>query len=187
MNYHKLTDQELIALIQSDPQAHFEALLYRYEKQVFVYAYRLLNCNRENTEDVCSEVWYKCYKSILAFNPKKKFISWIYQITHNQAIDYIRKHHKIQIQNIDTSPEAFVIENKSHSDEDKLTYIKHILQLLSPQDRSLLTLHYIEEMTIVEIAEIFRLLPKLISLKLFRAKRRAQKIAQEHYPTLIFE
>ncbi|MBC7471971.1 MAG: sigma-70 family RNA polymerase sigma factor [candidate division SR1 bacterium] len=187
MNYTKLTDQELILLIQSDPQAHFEALLYRYENQVFVYACRLLNYNQENAEDVCSEVWYKCYKSILAFNTKKKFISWVYQITHNQAIDYIRKHHKIQIQSIDKSSEAFFIESKSYSSEDKLIYIQHILQLLNPQDRSLLTLHYLEEKTVPEIAEIFSLLPKLISLKLFRAKRRAQKIAKLHYPTLIFD
>jgi RNA polymerase sigma-70 factor, ECF subfamily len=187
VNYTELSDTQLIKLVQENPQIHFEGLLSRYEKQIFVYALRLLNYNQENTEDVCSEVWYKCYKSILIFNPEKKFISWIYQITHNQAIDYIRKHHKILAQDIDTTPEVFLVESKTGSREDKLSYIKHILQLLNPQDRSLLTLHYLEEKTIHEIAEIFKLLPKLISLKLFRAKKRAQKIAQNLYPNFTLD
>jgi RNA polymerase sigma factor (sigma-70 family) len=187
VNYNELTDTQLIELIQKQPKEHFEGLLSRYEKQVFVYASRLLNYNQENTEDVCSEVWYKCYKSILAFNSKKKFISWIYQITHNQAIDYIRKHHKIQTQDIDTTPDIFYTDTKTNFKEDTQTYIKHILQLLNPQDRSLLTLHYLEEKTIAEISEILSLLPKLISLKLFRAKKRAQKISQNLYPNLTLD
>jgi RNA polymerase sigma factor (sigma-70 family) len=187
VKYNELSDKELIKLVQADPHTHFEALLTRYEKQVFVYALRLLNYSQENAEDVCSEVWFKCFKSILSFNTEKKFISWIYQITHNQAIDYIRKHHKIYTQNIDTTPEIFYSETRSQSKEENHTYIKHILQLLKPQDRSLLTLHYLEEKTIPEIAEIFKLLPKLTSLKLFRAKKRAQKIAQNLYPNLTLD
>jgi RNA polymerase sigma-70 factor, ECF subfamily len=187
VNYTELSDPDLIKLVQADPQNHFEGLLSRYEKQVFVYALRILNYNQENTEDVCSEVWFKCYKSILIFDTKKKFISWIYQITHNQAIDYIRKHHKILTQDIDTSSGLFYIDTKSTFKDDKIAYITHILQHLDPHDRSILTLHYLEEKTIPEISEIFKLLPKLISLKLFRAKKRAQKIAQKLYPDLILD
>jgi RNA polymerase sigma factor (sigma-70 family) len=184
VNYQSLTDTELIELVKSDPQTHFEGLMLRYEKQVFVYALRLLNYNQENTEDVCSEVWFKCYKSILIFDTRKKFISWIYQITHNQAIDYIRKHHKIFTQDIETTPDVFYNDIKEIEDT-KNHELAHILSQLKPHDRSILTLFYIEEKTIPEIATIFNLIPKLISLKLFRAKKRAQKIAQNTYPHLI--
>jgi RNA polymerase sigma-70 factor, ECF subfamily len=179
VNYFKLSDQKLIELIQSDPQIHFEGLLSRYENQVFIYALRLLNYNIQNTEDVCSEVWFKCYKSILAFNPNKKFISWIYQITHNQAIDYMRKHSKIYTQNIDTTPDLFYIPAKFQKSQNYQNLTK-LLTKLKPNDRAILTLYYLEEKSIPEIAQILKIFPKLASLKLFRAKSRAQKLAKSY-------
>ena len=177
VNEINLSNSELIKLVQSDPKTHFEHLMKRYENQVFVYVLRIMNQNKQNAEDVCCETWFKCFRYIYKVDPEKSFISWIYKIAHNQSIDYFRKHDKYKSQDIETTPEFIAKETRSNSDETHHV-ISHILGLLKPVDRSILTLHYLEEKTIQEISQIIGILPQLVSLKLFRAKKRAQKIIQ---------
>ena len=179
VNTHNLSNSELIYLVKSDPKSHFEHLMKRYENQVFVYVFRIMNQNKQNAEDVCCETWLKCYRYINQVDPEKSFISWIYKIAHNQSIDFLRKNQKFRHQNIDTVPEAIAKETEFNS-SDTHHILSKILSLLKPTDRSILTLHYLEEKTIQEISQIIGILPQLVSLKLFRAKKRAQKIIQSH-------
>jgi RNA polymerase sigma-70 factor, ECF subfamily len=167
-------ERQLIEQIKRGNQDAFAELMKRYENAVFLYTLRMLQYNTEDAQDVASETWTSAYFNIHSFNQKRKFITWIYRIAHNKAVDLIRKKSKVYIADIDNFEEKLSVisqvENPNSID------LHSILSKLKPSDRHILTLHYLEEKTIQEISHILSILPGLVSLKLFRAKKRAQSV-----------
>ncbi len=169
-----LQEHQLIEQIKCGNQKAFAELMKKYENAVFLYTLRILQYNTEDTQDVVSEAWTSAYFNINSYNPKKKFITWIYRIAHNKAVDLIRKKSKIYLTNIDDFEEKLSVI--SQIEQPKHIDIQTILSKLNHTDRHILTLHYLEEKTIKEISQILSILPGLVSLKLFRAKKRAQTL-----------
>jgi RNA polymerase sigma-70 factor (ECF subfamily) len=84
-------DSELIKqYFQGDEQA-LDILVQRYFKQVFFFAKTYVK-NDAEAEDITQEVFVKAWKNLNRFEPDKKFKTWLFQITKNTCIDFLRKH-----------------------------------------------------------------------------------------------
>ena len=85
-----MTDEELVksALTQKDNYAY---LMQRYEEKLRRYIIRLRGGREDDTDDILQEVFIKVYKNLNDFDPSLKFSSWIYRITHNETITFLRK------------------------------------------------------------------------------------------------
>lgn len=83
-------DQDTIeACRRGDPQA-FETLVRQTHREVYSLAYRLTG-NPEDAADVSQEVYYKLLRVIRSFRGDSKFSTWLYRVTSNVAISYLRK------------------------------------------------------------------------------------------------
>lgn len=68
-----------------------EMLYDRYSKPVFSFAYRML-ADRDHAEDLVQEVFLRAWRRANRFSDSRgSLISWLLSITHNMAIDEIRK------------------------------------------------------------------------------------------------
>ena len=94
MNSEKIkpekTDEELVKLTLKDREV-FGELINQYQEKLFRYIRRISGISPEDAEDVLQEVFIKAYQNLNDFDASLKFSSWIYRITHNQAIDHFRK------------------------------------------------------------------------------------------------
>jgi RNA polymerase sigma-70 factor, ECF subfamily len=169
------TEEYLVNQISlGDPNA-FGELVKKYDKAVFLYALKILNNNVQDAEDVAIDSWTKVYFNISTYDHKRSFVTWVYRITHNVAVDLIRKKAKTYTSNIENYEKKLSIVNTI---EDNYEFVvQQILARLRPDDRTLLVLFFVEGRSIKEISQMMSILPKLTSLKLFRAKTRARDIA----------
>jgi RNA polymerase sigma-70 factor (ECF subfamily) len=166
-----LSDEEIVALTLNYQLDYFEHLVDRYSKPLYNYLLRLLYFHVQDAEDGLSETFLKAYKNLNGFDPKLKFSSWVYRIAHNQAMDMLRKK-KYKIVPIEDHIQRFSFTpDMSGSQKEDL---EKMLQLLKEKDRNILTLYYLEEKTINEIAIILKERPQTISVWIHRAKTRAQ-------------
>lgn len=83
-----------IALVQGFQSGNFDdfGLLYeRYLEKIFIYIFRKVG-NREQAEDICSQVWIKAMRDIMKTQKDEDFLfkAWIYCIAHNMIVDYFR-------------------------------------------------------------------------------------------------
>lgn len=69
----------------------FETILEAYEKPVFNAAYRIV-ANYEDAADVTQTVFLKVHKNLGSYRPEHKFLSWIYRIAVNEAINFAKRH-----------------------------------------------------------------------------------------------
>jgi RNA polymerase sigma-70 factor, ECF subfamily len=183
-----LTDKEVVQSVVDGKREDFEILVNRYYKQITAYLGRLLNFNEGDVQDVLQETFINTFVNLVTYNPSLSFSSWLYRIAHNLAIDLIRKKSKYYI--IDTNDQA--VQNQIHhnetiiqkSDQDHETIISNerltsILQRLDLDSRTILTLFYLQGLSLNEIADIFKTSSNTIAARLKRAKEKAKKIIQK--------
>ena len=91
-----MTDEEITQEIVSKNPEAFVEIIRRYREKLSHYLRKFIN-NNDEIEDVLQIVFIKTYRNLNGFDPKRKFSSWIYRITHNEAINHLKKNKRVKI------------------------------------------------------------------------------------------
>jgi RNA polymerase sigma-70 factor (ECF subfamily) len=163
--------------MDGDVQA-FSYLVDKYKDMVFTLAVRILK-NRENAEEVAQDSFVKVYQNIKKFKSKSKFSTWLYRIVYNTAISRVRVKQNPTM-SIDDQ-KFFEIEDekqnvsKSFDIENNKMILQRLLNKLDESDRALITLYYLDECKISEIAEITGQNNSNIKVKLHRTRKKMKE------------
>ena len=141
----------VIRAINGDVDSFGELYTYHVTK-IYRYVYYNVH-NKEHAEDITQEVFLKAWKTIGSCKGKEKtFSSWLYKIAHNLIIDKLRKSQK------QVSHEAELPEDiRDTSDRMEITLeqkdLLKVIDVLSPNQRQVILMKFIEDMDNREIAE----------------------------------
>ena len=148
----------------------------KYKNMAFTIAFRITN-NNEDAEEVVQDAFLKAYRSLHKFRQDAKFSTWLYKIVVNTSLSKI-KNSKIFTQQselidiediaIDNIEDAY--QRLTHSEQKKI--IHEALGTMNIEDRLLLTLYYLQEISIDEIEEITGIRKENIKMKLHRARKK---------------
>jgi len=150
---------------------NIEQLIEEHLKSVYNFVYRIVN-DKDETEDIVQEVFVKVWKKITppspSYNKKgsQNLKSWIFTIARNTTIDYFRKRKNVNFSQMDSQTDS---DEKSF--EENITDIEplpddifmkkelgneleKVLTKIRPDFREIILLHYTEDLTFAEIAEI---------------------------------
>jgi RNA polymerase sigma factor (sigma-70 family) len=163
---------------------YFNILYKRYGRKVYAKCIYLLK-DEDSANDAVQDIFIKILLNLENFERKAQFSTWVYSITYNYCIDYLRKKKKEQMlfadENEQTkeiaqdeSPDALLLE----IDVERLSYI---LDEMNTEDKTILLMKYQDDMMIKEIAVILNKTESAIKMKLKRAKERALQIYKSHY------
>ena len=164
-------------VLEGDMQA-FSYLVDKYKDMVFTLAFRILK-NRENAEEVAQDSFVKVYQNLKKFKSKSKFSTWLYRIVYNTAISRVRVKQNPTM-SIDDQ-KFFEIEDekqnvsKSFDIENNKIILQRLLNKLDESDRALITLYYLDECKISEIAEITGINISNIKVKLHRTRKKMKE------------
>ena len=169
----KIDDSQLISRVRTGQTAEFRTLVERYQDYVFTVCYRILG-NREDAEEVTQDAFIKAYNGLGNFMGQSKFSTWIYRIAMNTAISYRRKK-KIHLETLEDYKQFEKGEISDMAEYQRLEQKKFLqiaLNTLLPDDVSVLTLFYFEELSLEEMSEITGINVNTLKVKLFRARKR---------------
>lgn len=182
-----MDEQKFISLAQKGDQSAFEALVTRYEKQVYHQALRLL-ANPEDAADVTQEVFLKVWRSLPTFQGDSSFATWLYRLTDNAAIDLLRREKKRRgdaslddeeyqwdstLADPDSSPE------KKLERQELRRSVAEGLKKLSEEHRRVLVLREINGLSYEEIAGILDLTTGTVKSRIARARTALAKLLKE--------
>jgi RNA polymerase sigma-70 factor (ECF subfamily) len=181
-NFAEKSDQELVALTLKDNK-HYAYLIERYEEKLIRYIIRISHLSKEDAEDILQEVFVKVYQNLNDYDPDIKFSSWIYRITHNETISYLRKMNvRPKMVYFDANP-AILNSLKQDSDIARDTEQKYsdeeLLKLIDKLDKKykiVLILKYFEEKNYREISDIIKRPIGTVATLLDRARKQFKKI-----------
>ena len=161
-----------------------EAVYSEYFSAVYNYVfYKLLN--RENTEDVVSQVFLKLLGKLSTFDPAKASLkTWIFRITDNTLIDYYRRRRPM----LSIDQEESGLENVLHVDFEE-QYEKEIaperqalleaLRQLPERERMFIYYKYFENITNREIARRMSMNENTVSAIMARARNKLRNILED--------
>jgi RNA polymerase sigma-70 factor (ECF subfamily) len=180
-DYQIKTDQELVQLAL-DKSDNYSYLMQKYEQKLKRYIIRLCGGRTEYADDILQSVFIKIYKNLNGFNADLKFFSWIYRITHNETIDFLRKMKRRPVTynfDIDAIPAKTVKDDPSIEKEiDRKILAKDISSAINNLDekyRKILQLRYMEDKDYQEISEIIKKPPGTVATLIRQAKDKLKK------------
>lgn len=179
-------DRNIIACVLNGDHQSYSILVQRYRNFVFTISLRYVK-SREDAEEVSQDVFVKAYRSLADFKGTAKFSTWLYTITTNTCISFLRKK-KIELCPLDNEKifevaamtdgamSAIQIEQKSRAN-----MVNEAIKMLSPVDAQIITLFYKAEQTLEEIAMILEKEANAVKVQLHRARGRLKEKLQKHF------
>jgi len=168
---NQMAVQSVQAVLAGDHDA-FGVIIELYEVKIFQYCLRLLNFNRADAEDVAANAFFKAYRGLAGYNQSLKFSSWLYRIAHNEAVSLIKKNSKFYSAELSSFEDIPVEDNP---DKPHAMDLQKILSKLSIDDRTILSLFYLDELSLEEIGEVQKITKNAAAVRLNRARNRAKK------------
>lgn len=107
-------DFQDLALIESVKRGNRDAFTLLYKKY-YPYMYKKIFFslkNKEDAEDIASEIFQKIYENIDKYEKQYTFNSWVSKLAHNYIIDFIRKNKRNVIALNSISIDAPVIQDE---------------------------------------------------------------------------
>lgn len=156
-----LPDSDLVDAMAAGDVHAMEVLYDRYNRAVFSFALRMLG-NREQAEELLQEVFIRAWRQARRFSERRgTFITWLLSITHNMAIDEIRRQNRRPRKAESADPVLMMAnvrdENPSVEEQallgDLRDVVKEAMARLPEAQRSALELAYFQGYTQREIAE----------------------------------
>jgi RNA polymerase sigma-70 factor (ECF subfamily) len=172
--------QEKLWVLQAqhgDPSA-FRSLVNLYERQLFYYLMRFAR-NQDHAADALQDVWLTVFRGLKNLRAPEAFRVWIYQIAHDKIASLIRREcRKEQFLEVlaEEQLEAELDENPLFG---RMELAHFALDSLSPEHREVLTLRFLEDLSLEEIAEALRCRLGTVKSRLHYAKLEARKFLKE--------
>ena len=179
----KKDDLYFIEELKKGNSEAFKYLVERHKNMVFTIVSRIVR-NKEDAEELAQDVFIKAYQSISKFKGKSKFSTWLYRIAYNISISHTRKkkYNTTEIdENLMSDQEIFETYNEfvNYEESEKKEILNEALKNLNKDEELLITLYYLEELSIKEICTITNLTQSNIKIKLFRARNKLFTVLNE--------
>lgn len=189
-----LEDDKWVQKAVGGNQEAFKMLMDKYQTPLQFHVFKMVK-DREQGEDLVQEAFMKAFKNLSSYNTDYAFSTWIYRITTNHTIDYLRKK-KLQTTSIDeplkTKDGELSMELPDHShlaDRDiqrkqRKKIITKAIENLPEKYRQVIEMRHLEELSYQEISEQLDLPLGTVKAHIFRAREmlyKSLKDKREHF------
>jgi RNA polymerase sigma factor (sigma-70 family) len=179
----KLTDEEVVQeYLKSQNNYYFELFYNRYSSKIFGKCLTILK-EKNLAQDATQDIMMKILLNLSKFGGRSKFSTWVYSITYNICIDFVRKRKKdLSFYVEDIHRYEGVVDDIDDKEilEVRLENLKIIMTQMPSGDQSILMMKYLDGMSIKEISSALSKTESAIKMKLKRAKHRFVKIHREN-------
>lgn len=175
-----VSDESLMLLYQQGDQAAFEALYRKYKDML--YRYFLKHCSdRQQSEELYQEVWIKLINSAARYTPKAKFKTYLFTIAHNTLVDFYRKAKPTQTiefedaemnEDFTSNSATLALPEDEFTLKQKAKQLINALEELPADQKETALLHFEEEMSVQEIADITNVKTETAKSRLRYAKNK---------------
>lgn len=185
-----MTESELVRAARSGDQSAFEALVKANQAMAYQLAYRMTG-NPEDAADLTQEAFLNAWRGLSAFDGRASFSTWLYRLTSNACIDFLRREKRrvslsmtledeedeegrqAQLPDSRYSPER-ELEKKEAAEA-----VRRGLAALSDEHREVLVLRELEGLSYTEIAQTLSLEEGTVKSRIARARLALREFLQK--------
>ena len=176
-------DAQLIQQVLQGDQEAFAVLVNKYQKGVHALAWRKIG-DFHIAQEITQDAFLRAYQKLETLKNHNLFGGWLYVIASRLCADWFEKkslpEQSLEVTDMNEvnrgSYSRYVAEKQeAEADETRREIVKELLQKLPESERTVMTLHYLGEMTIKTISEFLGVSPNTVKSRLSRARNRLRK------------
>jgi RNA polymerase sigma factor (sigma-70 family) len=168
------SDEELVRLfVLTQKNSFFEELYERYADKVYRKCLTLVK-DSARAEDFTHDIFLKLIFKLGSFKEEARFSTWLYSITYNYCMDQLRVNKKRGETNLeeeleiaDEDVDVSVLIEERDTDAKRL---HRAIDHLTTEERSILMMKYLDDLSIRDIASVFRITESAVKMRLLRSR-----------------
>jgi len=177
-DYFQPSDEAaMVLLAQQGDAGAFRELVELYDRRLLYFIRRILN-ETDESFDVLQETWLRVHRNLRSLQSPQAFRVWLYRIAHDQTVSALRRTQR-------TVPvEEATLGELAHASLPDAIFetadlVHAALGSLSVDHRRVLTLRFLEDMSIEEIASVLECNAGTIKSRLHYAKAALRRWMEE--------
>lgn len=183
MDIKLLKDEEIINRIKEEGSSkYFEVLYNRYHDKVRDKCHSFVK-NRVLAEELAENIFIRTFEKLPSFKQLSSFSSWLYSITYNHCIDYLREKKKLHYPEWNRENELPEIIDETEEGIQDINYdnLRAIMELIHPEEKALLLMKYQDDLSMKQISTALRISENAAKMRLKRARTRVLFLYTEKY------
>lgn len=177
-------DELLVIRCQLGERAAFDDLVARWAEPVHRHALRVCG-DAQAAEELSQEIWLRVLQSFGRLRDAARFRAWLFGIAHRVLADRLRLRYATPVQEdveFDHLPDVGASDRCER--ETAAREVERGLSALPAVEREVLTLFYLDEMPVTEVAQVLGLPAGTVKSRLFRARSLLrQSLQSQEYPS----
>ena len=186
---NKKNDAQLIRQILSGNDEAFGTLVRRHQKGIHALAWRKVG-DFHIAEEIAQDTFLQVYKNLAQLKNPNQFSGWMYVIASRLCLKWLQKNkNKSVIHSLEDTPVEEIEESsymhhvseqrQAEITENRHELVKRLLAKLPESERTVVTLHFLGEMTAKEIGKLLGVSVNTIKSRLRRGRKRLQEQQEE--------
>jgi RNA polymerase sigma-70 factor, ECF subfamily len=166
MQFTQTTDElALVRAAQTDAQA-FGVLYDRYIQRIYRYCHYRTN-NAADAEDITAQIFLAALEALPRYRQDGHFAGWLFSIARNKVMDY---HRRVPHMLLDEStlPPIYTDMALDIEKSQRRENLLRLIQFLAEEERELLYLRYVAELSFAEIAKALQKNEDAVKKMLYR-------------------
>ncbi|MBO8162634.1 MAG: sigma-70 family RNA polymerase sigma factor [Brevibacillus sp.] len=139
-------------------------------------------CNPWDADDLTTTVFLKALEKFDQYSRTSPFASWIFRIAHNTFVDYLRNNRETPVDDSQLlsgeADDTWQPERQALTNEE-IQLLKERLEMLTPDQRDVLTLRYFADLKISQVAEVLGKTESSVKMISHRGLQQLQRLYEE--------
>lgn len=181
----RVDDVQLIRAVLSGDDTAFDILVEKYQKSVHALAWQKIG-DFHYAEEITQDTFLRAYQKLSTLKNPSQFLGWLYVIANRLCLKWLRKHKpEKHLQSLEDTPMEDVAKSaytdyvseqrETEATEHRFEIVRKLLEKLPDGERTVVTLHYLGEMTTKEISKSLGVSVETIKVRLYRARKRLRE------------
>jgi RNA polymerase sigma-70 factor (ECF subfamily) len=176
-----LHDDLLVLQCQQGDVAGFDGLARRWQQPLLNFAYRLTG-NWAAAQDVVQETWLVVIRGLVTLKDVTRFRAWLFRVASHKCQDHWRRS-ATQERFAEAVQQQAETAAAAKPPNAQRTDIDAAFRRLPPESRTVLALMYLEDFSVVEIANVLSLPEGTVKSRLFHARQQLRHLMEKDYGT----
>lgn len=173
---NRAADELLVVRCQLGEADAFDALIARWHTPLWQYIRRMTGRD-DDAQDALQEVWLRVIRGIARLRDGSRLRGWLFGIARRVLMDRLRRHYATPAAG-DVDLEDVMAESDALDREADLAALDAALTGLPLAEREILTLFYLDDLSIAELAEALDIPVGTVKSRLFRARKMTRALME---------
>lgn len=168
-------DRAMVESVLAERDGAFTALVEQHQRLVWHLVYRMVQ-HPEDCRELSQVVFLRVHEKLRQFRFESTLATWIGRIAYNVCARHLQRKRLplVDPDDNDVSPVETIADHfdlaAACADQELVAHLNAAVESLPPLKRTVITLYYLEELAISEVAEITETPAGTVKNLLFRAR-----------------